>query len=109
MPVPSVMRACEASTRATAEPPASRRAGAAKAVGHPGEREARLLQRSPRRRLPGVVLGAVDSLRIAEIAEDSRGRVDDERFTAHDARPSSRPVRPATFVSPAPYLSTTGV
>ena len=113
-----------ASRRAASRPPARRReaarlaqhgeavgqlrAGAAQLLRHPGERQPRFLQRGPRRRLPRLVLGPVDGLRIAEVGEDSRRRVDDEIVTAHDARPSLRRIRSETTASRAAYLSTAG-
>ena len=56
-------------------------AGAAEGLGHPGEREARFLQRRPSRRLPGVVLGPIHGLRVGQVTQDPLGGVGDE--TSH--------------------------
>ena len=46
------------------------RASAAMGLADPGQRQAVLLQRRPQLGLPGVVLGAVDGLRIGEVGKN---------------------------------------
>ena len=193
MLVPSVMRACDASTRATADPPASRRASTARCLAplakgtertaplsvpllakrqlarrraparrscapvgeampardssqpassvsargraaakrpashstakpsaisapapprlsrDPGERKTRFLQRGPCRHLPGIVLGAVDGLRIAKIGEDPFGRINDQGLHC-SCYATILPWAYAAlrdFIMSAPHLSTT--
>src|SRR5262249_43045230 len=55
-----------------------RSAGTALRVRHPGERQPGIDQRLPERRLPGVVLGAIDRLRVGEVRENTRRRLADD-------------------------------
>ena len=48
----------------------------------------------PGGRLPGVVLGPVDGLRIAQVAEDTRRRLGDHAVTGHTQLPTGGPSYP---------------
>src|SRR3546814_1983643 len=50
---------------------------------HPGQRQAGLLQRAPSRRHPAAIGGAVDGLRIAQVAEDASCGLGDEAVVGH--------------------------
>ena len=70
---------------------------AAQIVGHPGERQAVVFERAPERRLPRLILGRIDGLRIGKIREDPRCRLGNDAVAlAHGVSRGAacRPRRP---------------
>ncbi len=75
--------------------------GAAQGVRHPGERQARLLERRPGRRLPGLVGRPVDGAGIAHVLENARRGLGDDAVPGHCAPVLPHPFSASGLLIPA--------